>query len=70
MDLRPKAGLFGALLLGAALASACSSASSDREDPPEPGTELLGGATTVFDVSQNAFSFPARNLDKGPASHI
>lgn len=64
MDLRPKAGLFGALLLGAALASACSSASTDREDPPEPGTELLGGATTVFDVSQNAFSFPARNLDK------
>ena len=51
-----------ALLLGPGAASACASSAPD--DPaPEPGAELLGGATTVFDVSGNAFSFPARNLD-------
>lgn len=55
----------GALLAAALVASAavaCSSSGSDDE-VPEPGTELLGGATTVFDVSGGAFSFPARNLD-------
>ncbi|WP_240488834.1 di-heme oxidoredictase family protein [Labilithrix luteola] len=46
----------------AALVAACSS--SDEENAgPEPGTELLGGQTTVFDVSRSAFAFPARNLD-------
>lgn len=29
---------------------------------PEPGAELLGGETTVFDESPGAFSRPARNL--------
>jgi CxxC motif-containing protein (DUF1111 family) len=29
---------------------------------PGPGDPLSGGATTVFDVSRSAFSFPARNL--------
>jgi CxxC motif-containing protein (DUF1111 family) len=59
----PRGRLAGALLAGAVLVSACSSSSSDGEAAPEPGIELLGGATTVFDVSGNAFSFPARNLD-------
>ena len=31
------------------------------EDPPEPGTELLGGETTIFDRGANAYAFPARN---------
>ena len=29
---------------------------------PEDGEELGGGATTVFDMSRNAFALPARNL--------
>lgn len=29
---------------------------------PEPGEELSGGDTTVFDVSPKAFGFPARNM--------
>lgn len=28
---------------------------------PEPGTELSGGATTIFDHGANAYAFPARN---------
>lgn len=28
----------------------------------DPGEELSGGATTIFDATRNAFSFPARNL--------
>ena len=53
----------GALLSSAALAVACSSSETPGEPAPEAGAELLGGATTVFDVSGEAFSFPARNLD-------
>ena len=52
----------GCLLVAAAALAACSS-STPEEHELEPGTELLGGATTVFDVSGSAFSFPARNLD-------
>lgn len=52
--------LAGALLVGAFL-GAC--ANDTDATAPEPGTELLGGATTVFDVSGQAYSFPARNLD-------
>jgi CxxC motif-containing protein (DUF1111 family) len=63
VTLRPRTPVLAALLLAAALAAACSSSSADGEAAPEVGTELLGGATTVFDVSANAFSFPARNLD-------
>jgi CxxC motif-containing protein (DUF1111 family) len=40
-------------------ASGCGSESWERA---EPGEELSGGATTVFDASRNAFSFPAANL--------
>lgn len=53
----------GALLLVVAGAHALACSSSDEDAAPEEGTELLGGATTVFDVSGAAFSFPARNLD-------
>lgn len=31
--------------------------------PPEEGEEFSGGDTTVFDTSQTAFSFPARNIE-------
>ena len=30
---------------------------------PDPGEELSGGDTTVFDESREAFARPARNLD-------
>jgi CxxC motif-containing protein (DUF1111 family) len=30
--------------------------------PGEPSEDLLGGGTTVFDATRNAFSLPARNL--------
>jgi CxxC motif-containing protein (DUF1111 family) len=30
--------------------------------PPEPGEELSGGETTVFDTSPKAFGFPAKNI--------
>lgn len=46
---------------GAGTLAACSS--SDEGDATEEGIELLGGATTIFDVSGEAFSYPARNLD-------
>ncbi len=61
--MHPRTRLLVNVLLGAALASACSSSSADGDAAPEEGTELLGGATTIFDVSANSFSFPARNLD-------
>lgn len=56
----PLRWLTAAVLFGA-VAAAC--ASEPEADEPEAQAELLGGATTVFDVSSNAFSFPARNLD-------
>jgi CxxC motif-containing protein (DUF1111 family) len=31
------------------------------EDAVEPGAELLGGETTIFDHGSNAYTFPARN---------
>jgi len=31
------------------------------EQGPEPGAELLGGDTTIFDHGTNAYAFPARN---------
>jgi CxxC motif-containing protein (DUF1111 family) len=48
-------------ILVATIFVACGTGAS--EDPPETGTELLGGATTVFDDSGNAYAFAARNLD-------
>ena len=51
-----------ALMCGAASVLACSS-NEDVDPGPEEGTQLLGGGTTVFDVSGEAYSFPARNLD-------
>jgi CxxC motif-containing protein (DUF1111 family) len=57
---RASGSILAALLAAAVVA--CSS-SDPVGEAPEPGTELLGGATTVFDVSGAAFSFPARNLD-------
>jgi CxxC motif-containing protein (DUF1111 family) len=32
-----------------------------EEAAPEPGLELSGGATTIFDHGSNAYAFPARN---------
>jgi len=48
------------------LVSACKPADSADRSPlePEPGEELSGGETTVFDTTANAFSLPARNLEE------
>jgi CxxC motif-containing protein (DUF1111 family) len=43
-------------------ASAIAAALALSAAQAEPGEELAGGATTVFDASRNAFSFPAANL--------
>jgi len=52
--------IIAALVFPGALLIACSS----EEDPSsyEPGEELSGGDTTVFDEGRNAFSLAARNL--------
>jgi CxxC motif-containing protein (DUF1111 family) len=48
------------------LSSAALPTASCSEDVPqlraEPGEELSGGATTVFDTSRDAFSRPAENI--------
>jgi CxxC motif-containing protein (DUF1111 family) len=49
--------LFRRSMAVALLAASCASG----EDAPEPGAELLGGATTIFDHGGNAYAFPARN---------
>lgn len=54
--------LLVAVLSGSAAAACASRGETDVEPSLEAGRELLGGATTVFDVSGEAFSFPARNL--------
>lgn len=45
------------IALAVVLLAACG-----QDDSAEPSEELAGGATTVFDTSRNAFSFPAANL--------
>jgi CxxC motif-containing protein (DUF1111 family) len=45
-----------------AFAMAVLVAACDMGGAVEPGEELSGGATTVFDTSRNAFSFPAANM--------
>ncbi|WP_394826758.1 di-heme oxidoredictase family protein [Pendulispora albinea] len=44
---------------------ACGSSDSSGPQPPgvEAGVELLGGGTTIFDDTPNAYTFAARNLD-------
>jgi len=61
MAARSSLWLGGSLLLFAA--AACGSGDEHAEEAPEQGVELLGGATTIFDTSPNAFTFAARNLD-------
>lgn len=56
-----------ALALAAASASACEEDAGPRA---EPGEELAGGDTTIFDTSQNAFTLPARNLDFDQRQHF
>ena len=51
-----------ALLLGATLLAAAGCESGAPALRPEPGEELSGGATTVFDSSRDAFSRPAKNV--------
>lgn len=51
------------LALVASAVAACSGSGSGGEDAPEDASlELLGGETTVFDATSDAYSFPARNL--------
>ncbi|HKQ30307.1 MAG TPA: di-heme oxidoredictase family protein [Burkholderiales bacterium] len=40
----------------------CALVACGERDRAEAGEELAGGATTVFDASRNAFSFPPANL--------
>ncbi|WP_196889918.1 di-heme oxidoredictase family protein [Aureivirga sp. CE67] len=59
----------GKLLLLTTLISFLSCSDDDTNSPQyaaEPGEELLGGETTIFDESLDAFSKPAPNL----ASHL
>ena len=53
--------LFGPAVL---LATACGSPAqlSGASLEPEPGEELSGGETTIFDTTRDAFARPARNL--------
>jgi CxxC motif-containing protein (DUF1111 family) len=60
-----RAATFAALVIPCAGAlAACGSTSTDGPPEIEPGAELLGGETTVFDETQSAYSLPARNLDR------
>lgn len=64
MTMTPRARRASTALVAAVLAAGCA---ADGEPGPsglsaEPGEELSGGETTVFDTSPNAFSFSARNL--------
>lgn len=49
--------------LGVVVALAACGGSDPADEGPEPGAELLGGATTIFDATRNAYTFAARNLD-------
>lgn len=48
-------------VVASAVGVAC--ASSEESAPKDPTLALLGGATTIFDDSRNAFTFAARNLN-------
>ncbi len=52
------------IILGYLLAISCQSDASEYESlVAEPNEEFSGGATTVFDISENAFGFQAPNLE-------
>jgi CxxC motif-containing protein (DUF1111 family) len=53
-----RGGMWTIVAFAIASTVACT---DERRDIVEPGEELSGGATTVFDVSRNAFSLPAAN---------
>ena len=53
---------FAAAVLCGLSAAACSNDVAP-EAPSDDTPELLGGGTTVFDTTRNAFTFAARNLD-------
>jgi CxxC motif-containing protein (DUF1111 family) len=58
-------GALAAVLLASALAAACGDGANTSLGPSADGdstANLLGGATTIFDDTPNAFTFPARNL--------
>ena len=60
---RSTSTLVAACAIGVAVgAAACDDGPLPEAPGPEPGAELLGGATTVFDESPNAFTRPARNI--------
>lgn len=51
------------LTLAAMLGASTSACVDDEALAPEPGEELAGGATTVFESGARAFALSARNLD-------
>ncbi len=51
------------VVLGLLLAACQAETLAPKTLEPEPGEELSGGETTVFDESREAFARPARNLD-------
>lgn len=53
----------GALVLSFAAVAACGDARDEAAPAPEPGADLLGGDTTIFDDGPLAYSYAARNLD-------
>lgn len=57
--------LLGLAIAVSAFVAACADdeTSSPKTPAPDPGEELSGGDTTVFDESREAFARPARNLD-------
>lgn len=60
---RSTSALVALCAVGAVLGvGACDDGPLPEAPGPEPGAELLGGATTVFDESPNAFTRPARNI--------
>ncbi|MCA9690587.1 MAG: c-type cytochrome [Myxococcales bacterium] len=50
------------LTFAAILLWACAPEDGDAPLQPEPGEEYSGGETTVFDITQSAFSLSARNM--------
>lgn len=56
--------LLALTLVGATVAACSSDGAGDPTLLDEPGAELLGGETTIFDTSGSAYTFPARNLSR------
>jgi CxxC motif-containing protein (DUF1111 family) len=54
----------GPAVFAAVLGAACDAGDDDPGLVPEPGEELSGGDTTVFDTTRDAFARAARNMSQ------